>query len=352
MYCYDNKKAVILTDGQTVTLSDITSTDSDDSNINNVTDDEKSICKRCQFPIMQEFMLKKSLIINGPIYLLVKLLMISNICGWVYHENCVRCSVCSALLHDKCFEKSGHLYCRLHYYEEHSPNRCAGCRQGIAPTEMIYKIKTDILYHITCHRCIQCGRKISQGEQICINEISKSIACIAHTVCSSDYGSDLLAVSRILKCNPIKLFKMLLRELNSSTNIFTHSHETYGYEQNDESNFLKRRGPRTTIKQYQLDVLNRMFTSTPKPSKHVRAKLALETGLSMRVIQVWFQNRRSKERRLKHLCNYLRRFEQRGLIPPSIGFDSPGRTTSTGSITLEQLLSFPFEADEEEEIIN
>ncbi|OZC05397.1 hypothetical protein X798_07630, partial [Onchocerca flexuosa] len=51
---------------------------------------------------------------------------------------------------------------------------------------MIYKIKTDILYHITCHRCIQCGRKISQGEQICINEISKSIACIAHTVCSSD----------------------------------------------------------------------------------------------------------------------------------------------------------------------
>ncbi|VDO28705.1 unnamed protein product [Onchocerca flexuosa] len=191
---------------------------------------------------------------------------------------------------------------------------------------MIYKIKTDILYHITCHRCIQCGRKISQGEQICINEISKSIACIAHTVCSSD-----------------------CKELNSSTNIFTHSHETYGYEQNDESNFLKRRGPRTTIKQYQLDVLNRMFTSTPKPSKHVRAKLALETGLSMRVIQVWFQNRRSKERRLKHLCNYLRRFEQRGLIPPSI---APGRTTSTGSITLEQLLSFPFEADEEEEIIN
>uniref|UniRef100_A0A915PU54 Homeobox domain-containing protein n=1 Tax=Setaria digitata TaxID=48799 RepID=A0A915PU54_9BILA len=186
---------------------------------------------------------------------------------------------------------------------EHSPNRCAGCRQGIAPTEMIYKIKSDILYHIACHRCVQCGRKILQGEQICINEISKSIACISHTVYTTDYDDTL-------------------RELDSSTNLFTHSRDTYGYEQSDESNFLKRRGPRTTIKQYQLDVLNRMFTSTPKPSKHVRAKLALETGLSMRVIQVWFQNRRSKERRLKHLCNYLRRFEQRGLIPPPIGFDS------------------------------
>ncbi|VDM13020.1 unnamed protein product, partial [Wuchereria bancrofti] len=194
----------------------------------------------------------------------------------------------------------------------------------------------DIFYHITCHRCIQCGKRISQGEQICINEISKmfSIATSTEALC-------------ILETDDNGLLSDASRKLNSSTSFFTHSHETYGYEQNDENNFLKRRGPRTTIKQYQLDVLNRMFMSTPKPSKHVRAKLALETGLSMRVIQVWFQNRRSKERRLKHLCNYLRRFEQRGLIPPPpISFDPPG-------ITLEQLLSFPFEADEEgEEIVN
>uniref|UniRef100_A0A1I7VQ05 Mechanosensory protein 3 n=1 Tax=Loa loa TaxID=7209 RepID=A0A1I7VQ05_LOALO len=238
--------------------------------------------------------------------------------------------------------------------QEYSPNRCAGCWQGIAPTEMIYKIKSNIFYHITCHRCIQCGRKISQGEQICINKISKSIACIAHTVCSDNLftiPTPTTAVCILETDDGGLLSDAVSRELDySSTNLFSHSHETYGYEQSDEANFFKRRGPRTTIKQYQLDVLNRMFTSTPKPSKHVRAKLALETGLSMRVIQVWFQNRRSKERRLKHLCNYLRRFEERGLIPPSI---APGRTTSTDSITLEQLLSFPFEVNEEgEEIVN
>ncbi|VDM92338.1 unnamed protein product [Litomosoides sigmodontis] len=273
-----------------------------------------------------------------------------DICDRVYHENCVRCSVCSAPLRGKCFERNGNLYCRLHYYEKHSPNRCAGCQQGIAPTELIYKIKGDIFYHITCHQCIQCGRRISQGEQVCINEVAKSIACIAHAICNNDLVSISIPTTAlcILEADRSNLLsEVVSRKLNSSTGFFAHSHETYEDEQSDESNFLKRRGPRTTIKQYQLDVLNRMFTSTPKPSKHLRAKLALETGLTMRVIQVWFQNRRSKERRLKHLCNYLRRFEQRGLIAPSIGSNSYRRISSNESITLQQLLSLPLEADEE-----
>lgn len=36
-------------------------------------------------------------------------------------------------------------------------------------------------------------------------------------------------------------------------------------------------------------MLNELFTGTPKPSKHARAKLAMETGLSMRVIQVIYK---------------------------------------------------------------
>ncbi|XP_064460488.1 LIM/homeobox protein Lhx1-like isoform X2 [Ornithodoros turicata] len=63
----------------------------------------------------------------------------------------------------------------------------------------------------------------------------------------------------------------------------------------------KRRGPRTTIKAKQLETLKAAFAATPKPTRHIREQLAQETGLNMRVIQVWFQNRRSKERRMKQL---------------------------------------------------
>ena len=48
----------------------------------------------------------------------------------------------------------------------------------------------------------------------------------------------------------------------------------------------KKRGPRTTIKAKQLEMLKASFAATPKPTRHIREQLAQETGLYMRVIQV------------------------------------------------------------------
>jgi hypothetical protein len=56
----------------------------------------------------------------------------------------------------------------------------------------------------------------------------------------------------------------------------------------DDSNNMsgKKRGPRTTIKAKQLEMLKSAFAATPKPTRHIREQLAQETGLNMRVIQV------------------------------------------------------------------
>uniref|UniRef100_A0A182FW40 Uncharacterized protein n=1 Tax=Anopheles albimanus TaxID=7167 RepID=A0A182FW40_ANOAL len=53
----------------------------------------------------------------------------------------------------------------------------------------------------------------------------------------------------------------------------------------DDGAGSKRRGPRTTIKAKQLEVLKNAFSQTPKPTRHIREQLAKETGLPMRVIQ-------------------------------------------------------------------
>ncbi|VDM16178.1 unnamed protein product [Hydatigera taeniaeformis] len=101
-------------------------------------------------------------------------------------------------------------------------------------------------------------------------------------------------------------------EISASTN--TAVSTQVSLEGSGSTVVAKRRGPRTTIKAKQLDTLKQAFATTPKPTRHIREQLAQETGLSMRVIQaslllppmfhewsVWFQNRRSKERRLKQL---------------------------------------------------
>ena len=49
--------------------------------------------------------------------------------------------------------------------------------------------------------------------------------------------------------------------------------------------------PRTTITARQMEVLKTAYKTSPKPARHVREQLAADTGLDMRVVQVWFQNR-------------------------------------------------------------
>ncbi|KAF1758518.1 hypothetical protein GCK72_014976 [Caenorhabditis remanei] len=248
-----------------------------------------------------------------------------------YHENCVKCTICESPLAEKCFWKNGRIYCSQHYYKDHSSHRCAGCKKGVSPTDMVYKLKAGLVFHVECHCCSLCGRHLSPGEQILVDDTMMTVSCMAHYPPQMDDSCGPPAgTSEVPSCSsdsaiapyPMDEGFPSAFQVKKEVDAYGYNFEHYSFSDfcDDDSRMLKRRGPRTTIKQNQLDVLNEMFSNTPKPSKHARAKLALETGLSMRVIQVWFQNRRSKERRLKHLCNYLRHYEQRGLIPPPIHF--------------------------------
>lgn len=58
-----------------------------------------------------------------------------------------------------------------------------------------------------------------------------------------------------------------------------------------------RRGPkrpRTILTSAQRRQFKASFELSPKPCRKVREALAKETGLSVRVVQVWFQNQRAK----------------------------------------------------------
>jgi hypothetical protein len=74
---------------------------------------------------------------------------------------------------------------------------------------------------------------------------------------------------------------------NGDRSLGNGKHSSSSSSKDDGGNMSgKKRGPRTTIKAKQLEMLKSAFAATPKPTRHIREQLAQETGLNMRVIQV------------------------------------------------------------------
>ncbi|XP_075213662.1 lim3 homeobox protein [Lycorma delicatula] len=171
-----------------------------------------------------------------------------------WHARCLKCSECGGQLTDKCFARNGMVFCKEDFFKRFG-TKCAGCEQGIPPTQVVRRAQ-DFVYHLQCFACVMCSRQLNTGDEFYLMEDRK-------LVCKPDYEA-------------------------AKT-------KDGGCLDGDQPN--KR--PRTTITAKQLETLKMAYNNSPKPARHVREQLSQDTGLDMRVVQVWFQNRRAKEKRLK-----------------------------------------------------
>ncbi|TRY89518.1 hypothetical protein DNTS_012015 [Danionella cerebrum] len=166
-----------------------------------------------------------------------------------WHGRCLRCNDCQSELREKCFSRGENIYCKEDFFKRFG-TKCSACQQGIPPTQVVRRAQ-DFVYHLHCFACIICKRQLATGDEYYLMEDSR-------LVCKADYETA---------------------------------------KQREADSTAKR--PRTTITAKQLETLKSAYNSSPKPARHVREQLSTETGLDMRVVQVWFQNRRAKEKRLK-----------------------------------------------------
>ncbi|XP_075754313.1 LIM/homeobox protein Lhx5 [Pelodiscus sinensis] len=237
-------------------------------------------CAGCERPILDRFLL--------------------NVLDRAWHIKCVQCCECKCNLTEKCFSREGKLYCKNDFFRRFG-TKCAGCSQGISPSDLVRKARSKV-FHLNCFTCMVCNKQLSTGEELYIIDENKF-------VCKEDYlNSPSLkegSLNSVSSCTDRSLSPDLQDPMQDDTketdNSTSSDKETTNNENEEQNSGTKRRGPRTTIKAKQLETLKAAFAATPKPTRHIREQLAQETGLNMRVIQVWFQNRRSKERRMKQL---------------------------------------------------
>ncbi|XP_037726794.1 LIM/homeobox protein Lhx1 isoform X1 [Drosophila subpulchrella] len=284
-------------------------------------------CAGCNKPILDKFLL--------------------NVLERAWHASCVRCCECLQPLTDKCFSRESKLYCRNDFFRRYG-TKCSGCGQGIAPSDLVRKPR-DKVFHLNCFTCCICRKQLSTGEQLYVLDDNKFIckddyllgkapSCGHNSLSDSLMGSaseddddddppHLRATALglgVLGPNgpdsaggPLGTSDISVQSMSTDSKN-THDDSDQGSldgdpdgrgdsqaenKSPDDANGSKRRGPRTTIKAKQLEVLKTAFNQTPKPTRHIREQLAKETGLPMRVIQVWFQNKRSKERRMKQITS-------------------------------------------------
>lgn len=178
--------------------------------------------------------------------------------------------------------------------------RCAGCDDGIPPSEVVRRAN-EFVYHLNCFNCLLCHRRLNTGDEFYLIDDQK-------LVCKYDFEA--------LKNKGEKKRRIFHRwgwRWLSMNSVRWHQDDQESFFSSWQKSFNKwnsslfirflefediSKRPRTTISQKQLEVLKDAYNISSKPARHIRESLAIETGLDMRVVQVWFQNRRAKEKRL------------------------------------------------------
>jgi len=247
------------------------------------------------------------------------------------HQECLKCASCRTPLTDSCFSKFGQFYCRQDFYRMFGP-RCSACQLVFAETDKARKIG-ESLFHTHCFTCRDCSANLTEGDKVGCDHRGNlfcEIDYIKHTNGSSggsEVSEDTSQYFDLDTSNgptvPDEL--TVKREAKTPDTHCTGSDDDQEsrnpmdlpQEEGELSKDGKRRGPRTTIKAKQLEILKNCFDQNPKPTRQVREQLAKETGLPMRVIQVWFQNKRSKQKRINQM-HYIT-----GRFPPHMGMPFP-----------------------------
>ncbi|XP_039984767.1 LIM homeobox transcription factor 1-alpha [Xiphias gladius] len=222
--------------------------------------DQRAVCSGCQRLIRDRFLLR---VTDG-----------------LWHEGCVRCVACGDALKTSCFLRDRKLYCKRDYADLFAVH-CGGCAEAISPAELVMRAGATV-FHLRCFTCSVCSCRLQTGDRCVLRE--------GRLLCARDDYHRCLA-------SPTS------SDTGKSDDDEVEEEEESGRatgrrSRSDDLESKRPKRPRTILTTQQRRTFKASFEVSSKPCRKVRETLATETGLSVRVVQVWFQNQRAKMKKL------------------------------------------------------
>uniref|UniRef100_A0A3B1JEY4 Insulin gene enhancer protein ISL-1 n=1 Tax=Astyanax mexicanus TaxID=7994 RepID=A0A3B1JEY4_ASTMX len=187
-----------------------------------------------------------------------------------WHTACLKCSECEQHLDESltCFIRDGKALCKEDYSRLYS-TKCSRCRRSFSSGDYGMRAGVGAVYHVQCFRCAGCDRQLVPGDRFTLRD------------------GNLHCVSRTQTCRE--------RVTAMDTPGHTWLHLYSSPLQTPPPQRMTR--VRTVLSEAQLHTLQSCYSANPRPDALLKEQLVELTGLSPRVIRVWFQNKRCKDKK-------------------------------------------------------
>ncbi|XP_078054144.1 insulin gene enhancer protein ISL-1-like [Mustelus asterias] len=198
-----------------------------------------------------------------------------------WHATCLRCVDCNQYLDESCtcFLREGKTYCKTDYFKKFSV-RCAQCQAGLLSSDMVLRAG-GLIYHQQCFRCVVCNRQLLPGDECRLRfdgpYCTEDGCLLDHSLIQED------PLGSISNNSSLYLSGQLMVACQPALRASKHSD--------------KITRVRTVLNEQQLLTLRTCYAANPRPDALMKQQLIEMTGLSSRVIRVWFQNKRCKDKK-------------------------------------------------------
>uniref|UniRef100_A0A182N8P9 Insulin gene enhancer protein ISL-1 n=1 Tax=Anopheles dirus TaxID=7168 RepID=A0A182N8P9_9DIPT len=235
-----------------------------------------------------------------------------------WHAACLKCQECRQFLDESCtcFVRDGKTYCKRDYVRLFG-TKCDKCGSSFSKNDFVMRAKTKI-YHIECFRCSACARQLIPGDEFALRDGGSLYCKEDHDHLEKTSQNGLIQgaepnnnISGNANANNNNISSTNNNNNNSLSNN-NHSSELgsmsdSGSESGSHKS-LRGKGPtgpsdgkptrvRTVLNEKQLHTLRTCYNANPRPDALMKEQLVEMTGLSPRVIRVWFQNKRCKDKK-------------------------------------------------------